>query len=214
MKDDKAENIFDKYHKEYDAWYIKNGFAYLSELEAVKKVLPKEGKGLEVGVGTGRFASVLGIKYGIDPSEKMLKIAKQRGVKVKLADGENLPFEDAVFDYAIAIISLCFTQDPQKVLKEANRVLREGGRIVIGIIDRDSFLGKSYLKKKSIFYEHAKLFSIKELARLLKKSGFGKFSYYQTIFSSLDKIDSIEVPQLGFGKGSFVVVSGDKAISI
>jgi len=214
MKDNKPKNILDKHHKEYDAWYIKNRFAYLSELEAVKKVLPKEGKGLEIGVGTGRFASVLGVEYGIDPSEKMLEIAKQRGVRVKLADGENLPFEDAVFDYTIAIISLCFTQDPQKVLKEANRVLKKEGRIIVGIIDRDSFLGKLYLKKKSIFYEHAKLFSVKELTVLLKKAGFRKFSYYQAIFSSLDKIDSIEAPQLGFGKGSFVVVSGDKAISI
>jgi len=203
-------SIFDKYYKEYDVWYIKNGFAYLSELEAVKKVLPEKGKGLEIGVGTGRFASVLGIEYGIDPSEKMLEIAMQRGIKVKLADGENLPFENAVFDYAAAIIALCFTRNPQKVLKEANRVLKGGGKIIIGIIDKDSFLGRLYRKKKSVFYEYAKFFSVEELTGLLKEEGFKKFSYYQTIFNSLDKISSVEAPQKGFGKGGFVVVSGEK----
>jgi len=34
-------NIFDKHYKRYDAWYEKHKFVYLSELEAIKKVLPK-----------------------------------------------------------------------------------------------------------------------------------------------------------------------------
>jgi len=82
-----VRNIFDKFYKKYDAWYERNKFAYLSELEAIKKVLPKKGKGLEIGVGTARFAKPLGIKYGIDPSKKMLEIAKKRDVK--LGYGEN-----------------------------------------------------------------------------------------------------------------------------
>ena len=69
-------NVFNKYTKEYDSWYDKNKYAYLSEIEAIRKVLPKKGIGLEIGVGTGRFAAPLGIKYGIDPSEKMLEIAR------------------------------------------------------------------------------------------------------------------------------------------
>jgi len=69
-------NIFDIYTNEYDQWYERNKFVYLSELEALKKVVPKKGKGLEIGVGTGRFAEPLGISYGLDPSEKMLEIAK------------------------------------------------------------------------------------------------------------------------------------------
>ena len=70
-------NIFDRYYKRYDAWYNKNKFAYLSELEAIKELLPKKGKGLEIGVGTARFAAPLGITTGVDPSENMLKIAKK-----------------------------------------------------------------------------------------------------------------------------------------
>jgi ubiquinone/menaquinone biosynthesis C-methylase UbiE len=204
------KNIFDRYYQKYDTWYDKHKFAYLSELEAIKKVLPKKGKGLEIGVGTGRFAAPLGIKYGIDPSKKMLEIAKKRGVDARLGFGERLPFTNASFNYVAIIITLCFVKDPQKVLKEARRVLKKSGRIIIGIIDKDSFLGKFYQKKKSIFYKQARFFSVKEATRLLRETGFIRLSYYQTLFKLPDKIDSIEKPKRGFSKGGFVVISGEK----
>jgi len=59
-------NVFDTYTEEYEEWFERHKFAYLSEIEALKKVIPA-GKGLEVGVGTGRFAKPLGIDTGIDP---------------------------------------------------------------------------------------------------------------------------------------------------
>jgi ubiquinone/menaquinone biosynthesis C-methylase UbiE len=203
-------NIFDRYYKRYDAWYDENRFAYLSEIEAVKKVLPKKGRGLEIGVGTGRFAGVLGIEYGIDPSKKMLEIAKKRGVNVKLGYGEKLPYEDSFFDYVAIIISLCFVKSPLKVLAEARRVLKDKGKIIIGIINKDSFLGKFYQRKKSVFYKHANFLNTEEVIDLLKSIGFSRFSYYQTIFDYPDKLNSIQKPQKGFGKGGFVVISGEK----
>jgi len=203
-------SIFDKFYKKYDIWYEKNKFAYLSELEAIKKVLPKRGKGLEVGVGTGRFAAPLGIKFGIDPSRKMLEIAKKRGIEVKLGYGEKLPFKNSFFDYVAIIITLCFVKDPVKVLDEAKRVLKKNGKIIIGIINKDSFLGKFYQRKKSVFYKQARFFSVKEATSLLKKIGFIRFSYYHTLFKLPDKIDSIEKPKRGFNKGGFVVISGEK----
>ncbi|MFH2068317.1 MAG: class I SAM-dependent methyltransferase [Candidatus Omnitrophota bacterium] len=204
------EGIFDRYYKKYDAWYERNTFAYLSELKAIKKVLPKKGKGLEIGVGTGRFASALGIRYGVDPSENMLGIARKRGIDAHLSYGERLPFEDSVFDYAVIIITICFVRNTLKVLIEARRVLKKEGRIILGIVDRDSFLGRFYQKKKSVFYKQAKFFSVGELTDLLKKTGFGRFSYYQTIYNLPEKIGSIQNPGKGFGKGGFVVVSAKK----
>jgi ubiquinone/menaquinone biosynthesis C-methylase UbiE len=203
-------NLFDRNYKKYDAWYERNKFAYLSELGVLRKVLPKKGKGLEIGVGTGRFAAPLGIRYGIDPSKKMLEIAKKRGVKVHLGNGEKLHFKNSSFDYVAIIITLCFVKDPLKVLKEAGRVLKRSGKIIIGIIDKDSFLGKFYQKKKSIFYKQARFFSVKKATRLLREAGFIRFSYYQTLFKIPDKIDSIEKPEKGFSKGGFVVISGEK----
>ena len=203
-------NIFDMYYKEYDAWYDKYKFAYLSELKAVKKAIPQKSNGLEIGVGTGRFAAPLGIKYGIDPSRNMVKIARRRGVKVKVGYGERLPFKDGAFDYAAIIATLCFVKDSYKVLKETRRVLKKNGKIIIGIIDKDSFLGKLYQRKKITFYKKANFYSVKEVTNLLKATGFDKFSYYQAILKSPEKITSIENLQKGFGRGGFVVISARK----
>jgi len=201
-------SIFNHYYKRYDIWYDRNKFAYLSELEVIKKVLPKKGKGLEIGVGTGRFASALGIEYGIDPSKRMLEIARKRGVNVSLGCGEKLPFGNSTFDYIAIIITLCFVKDSLKVLTEARRVLKKSGRIIIGIIDKDSFLCKFYQRKNSLFYKQANFFSVKELVDLLKATGFSRFTYYQTVFHLPEKINSIEKPKKGFGKGGFVVIKG------
>ena len=203
-------NIFNNNYKKYDLWYERNRFAYLSELEAVKKVLPKTGKGLEIGVGTGRFAAPLGIITGIDPSKNMVKIARHRGVDARLGYGEKLPFRNNIFNYAVIIITICFVNDPKKVLKEAYRVLRKNGKIIIGIVNKDSFLGKYYKKKKSIFYKKANFFNIREITDLLNCAGFSGFSYYQTLYKFPVEIKSVQRPRKGFDRGGFVVILGGK----
>ena len=202
----KMKNIFDENYKKYDKWYDDNKFAYLSEVEAVKKVLPTKGYGLEVGVGSGRFAAPLNISIGIDPSKKAIELAKGRGVDVRSGIGEELPFKDSTFDYAAMIVTLCFVQDPDKVIIEASRVLKPKGKLVIGIVDKESFLRKSYQEKGSIFYEYALFFDIEEIVQILKTDGFSDFSYYQTIFDYPEKLKTVEEPQEGFGKGGFVVI--------
>lgn len=205
-------SIFDRYYNKYDKWYEKNKFVYLSELEAIKKVLPKKGKILEIGVGTGRFAAALGIEFGIDPSMNMLKIARHRGVNTRLARGEQLPFRDLTFDCVAIIITLCFSQDAEKVLQETSRVLKKNGRLIVAIIDKDTFLGRFYQRKRSVFYKQARFFGINEIRSLLRNSGFNRFSYYQTIFQLPSDINSIEMPRRGFGRGGFLVISARKKI--
>ncbi|MFC1645830.1 class I SAM-dependent methyltransferase [Candidatus Omnitrophota bacterium] len=203
-------DIFDKYYKKYDAWYDRNKFAYLSELKAIRKVLPKKGKGLEIGVGTGRFAHTLGIATGIDPSKNMIEIARKRGVDAKIGSGEHLSFKNDTFDYVAIIITICFVKEPNKVLREAKRVLRRNGKIIIGIVDRDSFLGKHYQKKKSLFYKEANFFNTREIKDLLKNTGFSSFAYYQTLFKLPAEMKSVQKSRKGFGQGGFVVISGEK----
>jgi len=199
--------IFDKNCEKYDRWYEKNRFAYLSEMEAIKKVLPPTGKGLEVGVGTGRFAAPLKIEFGIDPSEGMLEIARQRGINVKKGSGENLPFGDAEFDYVAFIITICFIRNPQKALREAHRVLKKGGSIIIGIVDRNSFLGRFYQGKESVFYKEATFFTTDEITGFLVSEGFGNFIYWQTLFEMPDRMDRVQEPEKGFDKGGFTVIA-------
>ena len=86
---------FDQHALDYDAWFDENPNIFQSELLAIQLAIPENRVGMEVGVGTGRFAQALGIKLGIEPSENMAKVAEQRGIKVLKAFAENIPLEDS-----------------------------------------------------------------------------------------------------------------------
>ncbi|ACX73022.1 Methyltransferase type 11 [Methanocaldococcus vulcanius M7] len=184
---------FEEYAEEYDRWFDENEIIYKSEIEALKRHIPK-GKGLEIGVGTGRFAKPFNIKIGVDISKKMAEIAKKRGIDVIIARGEDLPFNDNEFDFVLINTVLEFSEDPKKMLKEAKRVLKNGGKIIIGIIDKDSFLGKMYEKKKqkSKFYKDANFLSAREVIEMLKELGFKNIKATQTIFKGIDKADKVK----------------------
>jgi SAM-dependent methyltransferase len=196
---------FERYYKRYEEWFERYRYAYLSELEAVKLLIP-EGNGLEVGAGSGRFAEPLGIKQGVEPSSRMAEIARRRGIDVVNGVAEALPFEDGSFDFLLMVTTICFLDDVERALREAHRVLKPGGSIIIGFIDRESPLGKEYLrhKEENVFYREATFYSVKEVLSLLE--GFRYVSALQTIFRPLNSIDSMEPVIDGYGKGSFVVI--------
>ena len=199
--------LFDRFYKRYDDWYNRHRYAYLSEVMALRKVMPRKGRGIEIGVGTGRFAAPLGIKTGIDPSKKMLSIARQRGIKTRWGHGESLPFSANSFDYAALIVTLCFVEDPEKVLREAWRILRKKSTLVLGLIVKDSPLGRLYAKKSSAFYDTARFFTQKQLSQMLKKTGFEILKTYRTLSKHPGVMTAVEIPVKGQkGKGSFVVV--------
>jgi len=205
-------NIFDLYTDRYDKWFDENKFAYLTEIKALEKLIPKGEKGLEIGVGSGRFAEPLGIQFGIDPSQKMVEIAVKRGIKAIVGEGENLPFKDEEFDYVLLMVTLCFLDDPEKVIKEARRVIKNDGLIIIGIINKNSLLGKFYKEEKdSPFYKIARFYSPEEVIELLKKMDLQIFITYQTLFEFPSEMESIEEAEEGYGKGNFVVIGGKKS---
>lgn len=203
-------DIFEDNYLQYDKWYEKNHYAYLSEIEAVKKVLPPAGYGLEIGVGTGRFAAPLGIDIGIDASENMVNLARKRGVNAILGSGPQLSFNDSTFDHVLIIFTLCFVSSPQETLLEAKRVLKQGGKLIIGFVDKDSFLGKHYQGTNSLFYEKARFFSFAQIEHMLTSKGFTELNVYQTISSLPENITSVERPEPGHGAGGFIVVSSIK----
>ena len=97
---------FDKNVDRYDSWFDRNRLAYESELEAIKALLSRSGKGLEIGVGTGLFAAPLGVRFGIDPSMNMVRAAMRRGVEVILGAGENLPCKEGSFDILLMVTTI------------------------------------------------------------------------------------------------------------
>lgn len=204
-------SVFEERALEYDAWYEKNKDAYLSEIEAIRPHLT-EGLSLEVGVGTGRFASPLGITFGLDPAFQMLKLAKKRGIKVIKGIAEALPFKEESLNLILMVVTICFLKEPEHALKEAHRVLKPKGRIVLGFVDRDSFLGKLYLakKEKNPFYREARFYSVHEVINMLERASFKLLLITQTIFRPLDEIKEVEPFKEGYGEGGFIVVSAEK----
>jgi SAM-dependent methyltransferase len=195
------------HHVRYDDWFERHRAAYLSELLAVRVLLPWEGRGLEIGVGTGRFAGPLGVEFGIDPAGEMLGYAGARGVKVACAVAEALPFAGGIFDYALVVTTICFVIDPKATLREIARVLRPGGKVVIGLIDRESPLGQDYLahQAENVFYREATFYSAAEVEALLKDTGFSDLVWVQTLSSPPSKIHDIEPISAGTGRGAFLV---------
>jgi SAM-dependent methyltransferase len=199
---------FVRHHRRYDEWFERHREAYLSELLAVRAVLPWQGRGLEIGVGTGRFAGPLGAKFGIDPAAEMLGYARARGVSVARAVAEALPFANSVFDYALIVTTICFVNDAKAMMREASRVLRPGGELVIGLIDRESPLGRDYLARRSenVFYREARFYSAAEVGGLLTEAGFDDLVWLQTLSTPLSQIMEIEAVTAGTGRGAFLTV--------
>ena len=205
---------FEKNVDRYEAWFDRNRSAYESELEALRALLPKSGEGLEVGVGTGRFAAPLGVRVGVDPSSAMSKVAMERGIEVHSGVGENLPCQDSSFDFVLLVTTICFLDDVPAALGEAYRVLKSGGCILVGFIDRESSLGKVYEKRKqdNEFYRDATFLSVNEVVYHLKQAGFHDFVFRQTIFQNPTEMKQPDPVRSGYGEGSFVVVRAKKPL--
>lgn len=101
---------------------------------------------LDVGCGDGalvRAAVARGAEAtGIDPDPAMLTAARSHavnaGVRATFLEGriESLPFPDSSFDVVVAVTVLCFVRDAAGAVRELARVLRPGGRLVIGELGR------------------------------------------------------------------------------
>lgn len=197
---------FEIHTDRYEQWFEEHVDAYRSELEALRRLVPAPGFGIEIGVGSARFAAPLGMQVGIDPAGRMLARARERGVEAVRGVAEYLPFADDVFDTALIVTTICFVDDVSRTLVEAERVLAPDGALVIGYIDENSPVGRIYREKKAEnpFYREATFVSTGELVAALEDAGFTDFEFVQTIYHWLDEIDGLEPIEEGYGDGSFV----------
>ncbi|MBN2426362.1 MAG: class I SAM-dependent methyltransferase [Calditrichaceae bacterium] len=203
---------FEQNLDQYEDWFKENKYVYLSELDAVRPHIPETGNGIEIGVGSGLFAEPLGIRYGVEPSEKMRSMALKRGIDVIDGVAEKLPVKDESSDFALMVTTICFVDNPLKSITEARRIIKSNGKLIIGFVDKDSPVGKTYRKfqHESVFYRDAIFYSTEEIIGFMQEAGFKDFNYTQTIFNKLNEINKVEPYTQGYGNGSFVVISANK----
>jgi SAM-dependent methyltransferase len=135
---------------------------------------------LEVGFGHGRTieqaAAVLttGFVAGIDLSEEMVRMAERRcrrlirdgKVAVTVGNSDRLPFPDQHFDKALSVHTVYFWTDPIAHLREIRRVLRDGGRFVLGFRSKEDKAAEEFPESVYTFYTG------EQVRRLLEESGF------------------------------------------
>ena len=134
--------------------------------------------------------------------------AEQLGIKVVPGVAENLPFADAEFDCVLMVTTICFVDDIVASFREARRVLKPGGCIIVGFVDKETELGRQYLAKreKSKFYKAATFFSTREVLDHLTEAGFGEVEIRQTLLPGEDQM----TVQNGFGEGAFIAIRSVK----
>ncbi|KQC12813.1 MAG: hypothetical protein APR63_10205 [Desulfuromonas sp. SDB] len=199
---------FDDYVDRYEQWFKDYSWVYQTELNALSSLNIDKGEGIEIGTGTGLFAQPLGIKWGVEPSPEMLKIAKNRGVNTIRGIAEQLPLKAQSFDVVLLVTVVCFLDDINAGFKECRRILKPGGRLVVGFVDADSPLGKLYQKFKNdnVFYRLAEFQSVNRIAKIMQNNKFKLISVRQTVFGELDQIKDIQEYRSGHGEGGFAVM--------
>lgn len=171
-----GEDPFAGLAEAYETWYMTplGAFVIAEEERALKSLLPFGQSLLEVGAGTGYWLKRLPYprRVGVEPSLEMLRVGRVQVPEAEWVEGqgEALPFPPEVFDVVLLFTVLEFAEDAAKVLEEARRVLRPGGKLVVGILEALSPWGALYrrLGEEGVRpWRQARFLSREDLHRLL-----------------------------------------------
>ena len=142
---------------------------------------------LDVGTGTGQFAHALAHKVtegtiiGIDDSDSMLRIAREKAIKDNLfnyyplkASAEDMLFRDSIFDLAFCVRSLHHFDDPGKGLREISRVLKKDGHLTLcePLGPKDEKLRAALTEAFQAVHPDHKFFSPEMIDEMLLSAGF------------------------------------------
>jgi SAM-dependent methyltransferase len=157
--------------EQYEKWYEFHHEEYAAQLDLVASFMPPFRRGLEVGTGTGRFGGPLGIQVGLDPERAMARFTKDAcGMEVVQGIAETLPFCADTFDLVMFVQVILLIPDVRESFRESMRVLKPGGWVVIGYVERESTLGRFYATQ--ITRAGGRFWTGEELECLLEECGF------------------------------------------
>lgn len=174
----KAQDYFKQVAKSWDT--IRAMHVPQQQLEeALLKVVGDApvGELLDIGTGTGRMLEILANRVtrgvGVDLSSDMLALARSNieragitHVHVRKGDMYQLPLDDASIDLAILHMVLHYSDDPTEVIREASRVLRTDGRLIV--VD---FAAHTEEYLRSEFRHHRLGFSDQEIRHYFQTAG-------------------------------------------
>lgn len=146
----------------------------------VLKYIPKNSSVLDIGCGKTNYL-LLSIKskiksgYGVDINIKNKKTGNIQTAKLSVFD--KLPFPDGMFNVASMIAFIEHIDKPDKIVRECNRVLTKGGRLIITTPTRRAkpfweILVRMGLTDEPGIESHKHYFTLGELSSLLENNGF------------------------------------------
>ena len=179
------KNVVDNYNREgksYDAirYGRTRGGRFFSEIELQETlVMMKRGNVLHVGTATGRVSAHLisqGLDYiGLELSKVMVTITKEKmegKAHIVQADAEHLPFRAEAFDNVVSVRSFHFLPNPDEFLRDANRVLKPGGRLIVSFEKKvhgrgafEKIMGIPPARAKRAYYTNP------QVALMMRKAG-------------------------------------------
>ncbi|EQD34161.1 Methyltransferase type 11 [mine drainage metagenome] len=197
--EDEVKNKYNSIASEFHRLRSTNGLFYNEFLDipnTLKAFGSLRGKSvLDIACGPGLYAKKLkarGAKVsGIDISDKEIEIARRnyKGIDFRVGSAENLPYRDSSFDYALIALAIMHFDDMLLALKEANRILKVHGHLIISdmnpiiaVSKRISGRPTTYRRFKGYFDERIVYSRWKRVA---KHSVYmpAKHHTYQTLFS-------------------------------
>lgn len=220
-------SAFEEEAPDFDSWFENNKTVFESELKAEKKFIDDPQKAVSIGVGSGLFASRLGIKYGVEPARGMAELAREKNIEVMRGKAEEVPLPNGEFDTVLMSTILSYVDDPQKAVDEAYRILKSGGNLIVSFLAKEGSYAMMYdlarLRGKHDldiapecpypieFISGSQWLSTEQVTNLMEEAGFDDLKYVQTLTKHPKFTDEeVEETVKGYKHGDYVVVRGKK----